>query len=554
MAKVMGDRTDKGQSFRSSPRTGKPSTWRREAVDAVCRQEAIVQAISPVNTGYVLDMQRKLYRWSHSNPKQTFDDLFNWVSDRRNLEEAWRKLAGNSGSKTPGVDGYTRRKVEERPGGVPAYLDEIREQLRKGTFVPRPVRQKLIPKPGKPGQFRPLGIPTLTDRLVQMALKNVLEPIFEADFYPTSFGFRPKRSVHDALATIIRNLNVTKAGPSKVAYVIEGDIKGCFDNIDHHLLMERVRKRVGDKKVLRLLLAFLKAGVMTEGAFRRSEMGTPQGGIISPLLANVMLTAIDEQYGRWTPSAHEASINAVQRRKLDRKKGRPTFFHVRYADDFVVLVTGTLEEAEAEKQRLAVFLRDSLRLELSPEKTLITPVEKGFTFLGHRVVVEPAKRTGRLLGKLFIPKDRLQRVRDRVKEITDRSTTSMSLEGLLRWRLNPLIRGWTNFYRYATGAYKEFKRLDVWTWRRIQQWLRKRHTNRTAIWVRKRFQRRLGNRRHWLENGMVLRLFVEGGTARFPVRGHSIMNGWEEAYQPGREFRMTGKVNASAERWGGLFW
>lgn len=513
-----------------------------------------MQTKNSVNTEYVLDMQRKLYRWSQSNPQQRFDDLFNWVCDPRNLEEAWRKLAGNTGSRTPGIDGTTRRKVEERPGGIPAYLESIREQLRNGTFAPSPVRQKLIPKPGKPGKFRPLGIPTLTDRLVQMALKNVLEPIFEADFSPTSYGFRPNRSVHDALATIQRNLNVTKAGPSKVAYVIEGDIKGCFDNIDHHLLMDRVRRRVGDKKVLRLVLAFLKAGVMAQGTFQRSEAGTPQGGIISPLLANVMLSALDERFGRWTPSAHQTPDSATQRRKLDRKKGRPTFFHVRYADDFVILVTGTLEETEAEKQRLAAFLRDNLHLELSAEKTLVTPVEEGITFLGHRVVVEPSKRTNQPLGKLFIPKDRLQRVRDRIKQLTDRSTTSMALGELLRYRLNPLIRGWTGFYRYATGASKEFRRLDAWVWRKIQRWLRKKHNTRTARWICRRYQRRIGNRRHWLEDDVVLRLFAEGGTARYPVRGFSIKNRWEEAYQPGRDDEKSGLAHARLDRWEGLFW
>ena len=155
-----------------------------------------------VNASFVLDMQRKLYRWSSDTPDRVFADLFNIVCDRRTLTEAWERLARNRGSRTPGTDRVTRRTVEGRPGGAAGFLDEIREALRSGTYRPEPVRQRLIPKPGKPGKFRPLGIPTLTDRLVQMALKLVLEPIFETDFYPTSYGFRKGRSTHDALVKI----------------------------------------------------------------------------------------------------------------------------------------------------------------------------------------------------------------------------------------------------------------------------------------------------------------------------------------------------------------
>ncbi|MCA7118291.1 MAG: hypothetical protein LGL72_02535 [Acidibrevibacterium sp.] len=153
-----------------------------------------------VNTEFILDMQRKLYRWSAADSEKKFADLFNIVCDRGTLAHAWQRLARNRGSNTPGTDRVTRKTVEERPDGVAGFLEDIRQDLRGGTYQPQPVRQRLIPKPGKPGKFRPLGIPTLKDRLVQMALKLVLEPIFEADFYPISYGFRPGRSTHDALA------------------------------------------------------------------------------------------------------------------------------------------------------------------------------------------------------------------------------------------------------------------------------------------------------------------------------------------------------------------
>ena len=492
-----------------------------------------------VNTGSVLDMQRKLYRWSTADPDKAFADLFNLVCDRRTLEAAWQRLAGNRGSQTPGTDGMTRHKVEERPGGAAEFLEDIREQLRCGTYRPEPVRQRLIPKPGRSGKVRPLGIPTLKDRLVQMALKLVLEPIFEADFHPTSYGFRKGRSTHDALAKIQRQLHPTAGGPSVYRYVIEGDIKGCFDAIDHHLLMERVRHRIKDRKVQRLILAFLKAGVMIEGTVRHPVTGTPQGGIISPMLANVYLAAIDERYGRWSLRPRERPQNAADRRHYDRQRGRPIFFMVRYADDFVVLVAGTQEEAEAEKQALARFLKQELRMELSMEKTKITAVEAGFDFLGYRVVQTRALRSGRPVGNLFIPKSKLKELRRTIKVKVKATPTGRSLAYLIN-TLNPIITGWRNYYRYATGACRDFNWLDWWMWQRVGRWLRKKH--RKASW--RRLHRRFTgvgprDRWRWSDGSIRLRLFREGGTRHFPHRGIRIPNGWNadpsEQFRPGAD-------------------
>lgn len=491
-----------------------------------------------VNTRLVLNMQRKLYRWSHADVDRVFDDLFNLVCDRRTLAVAWERLSRNRGSQTPGSDGMTRRKIEERPGGAAGYLDTIREELRRSTYRPEPVRLRLIPKPGKPGQYRPLGIPTLKDRLVQMALKLILEPIFEADFYPTSYGFRRGRSTHDALARIQKILHPTKHGPSEVTYAIEGDIKGCFDAIDHHVMMECVRRRIGDRKVLRLVHAFLKAGIMVEGTVRHPVTGTPQGGIISPLLANVYLSAIDERYGRWSIAPRERAQNATDRRYYDRRRGRPTFQMVRYADDFVILVSGSKEEAEAEKDALAEFLKQELRMELSMEKTLITEVGEGFEFLGYRVVQTRARLTGRLVGNLFIPKSKLQRLRDAIKARTTRSNLDRSLGNLI-YELNPKIRGWRNYYRYATRACHEFDGLDWWLGKRIVRWLQKKHpkTSRWALY--ERFYRGDAHRRYrrWGNGVVQLRKFREGATEHFPDRGIRIPNGWnadpEERFLPG---------------------
>ncbi len=480
-----------------------------------------------VNTAFVLDMQRKLNRWSDANAEQVFADVYNLVCDRRTLAHAWERLARNRGSQTPGTDGVKRRMVEERPGGVASYLNEIRQELREGTYRPEPVRQRLIPKAGRPGQFRPLGIPTLKDRLVQTALKLVLEPIFEADFYPTSFGFRRGRSTHDALALVQRSLHPVNHGPSKVRFVIEGDIKGCFDAIDHHLLMERVRRRIQDHKVLRLVLSFLKAGIMVEGSLQHPVTGTPQGGVLSPLLANIFLTAIDERYKRWTAAPREQLQTAAGRRHYDRRLGRPTFSIVRYADDFIILVTGTKDEATAERDALAGFLQKELRLELSKEKTLVTAVEEGFDFLGYRVVQAKALITGRLVGKLYIPRKKMQRLRDNIKARTTRSNTTQTLASLID-ELNPIIRGWRNYYRYATEACHQFHLLDWWMGARVYRWLCKKH--RTRNW--KTFQRRYRrptpgtHLRVWGEGTRQLARFGDGGTSHYRLHGSMIDSGW----------------------------
>jgi RNA-directed DNA polymerase len=233
-------------------------------------------------------MQVKLHRWAAADPGGRFDDLFNFVHDPATLIVAFDRVAGNAGSQTASVDGLTVADVEEQVG-VPGFLDDLRAQLKSGTFRPLPVRERKIPKPGGSGKVRSLGIPTVADRVVQAALKLVLEPIFEADFEPVSYGFRPMRRAHDAIAEIHHY------GTHGYRWVLDADIEACFDSIDHTALMDRVRMRVKDKRVLSLVKAFLKAGILTElGENTDTHTGTPQGGILSPLLANIALTVLDE--------------------------------------------------------------------------------------------------------------------------------------------------------------------------------------------------------------------------------------------------------------------
>lgn len=220
---------------------------------------------------WVSEMQAKLHRWAAADPGRRFDDVFNFVHDPATLVVAFARVAGNRGANTPGVDGLTAAGVEQRLG-VPGFLDDLRISLKEGPFRPLPVRERRIPKPGGSGKLRKLGIPTIADRVVQAALKLVLEPIFEADFLPVSYGFRPKRRAQDAIAEI------HMFGSRGYQWVLDADIEACFDSIDHTALMDRVRHRIKDKRALALVKAFLKAGVMTETGDREdSDTGTPQG-------------------------------------------------------------------------------------------------------------------------------------------------------------------------------------------------------------------------------------------------------------------------------------
>ncbi|MFF7987219.1 reverse transcriptase domain-containing protein [Streptomyces sp. NPDC007901] len=272
----------------------------------------------------VSEMQAKLHRWAVADCGRRFDDLFNFVHDPATLTVAFDRVAGNRGANTPGIDGLTAAAVEERIG-APGFLDDLRAQLKLGTFRPLPVRERKIPKPGGSGKVRRLGIPTIADRVVQAALKLVLEPIFEADFKPVSYGFRPKRRAQDAISEI------QFYGTHGYRWVLDADITACFDEIDHAALMDRVRARIKDKQVLALVKAFLKAGLLTElGEYQDTFTGTPQGGILSPLLANIALSVLDEHLHRaWEPGGE---LSTDYRRGRRRAQGLPSWRLVRYAD------------------------------------------------------------------------------------------------------------------------------------------------------------------------------------------------------------------------------
>ena len=479
--------------------------------------------------------QRKLYLRSWEEPSYVFESLWGLVTDLRNLRCAFARVASNRGRRTPGVDKVTVRQIVA--GDVDQLLDQLRQDLRSRSFRPSPVRRVLISKAGKPGKYRPLGIPTVADRVVQAAMKNIMEPIFEADFYPNSYGFRPCRGAHAALEHLRLLLmpkppNLPKADRSCMFQVaIEGDIKGCFDNISHHGLMERIRLKVNDRKLNRLVVAFLKAGVLSEGRFLRTETGSPQGGILSPLLANIALSVIEERYERHCWPRHQPTLmcdkkrirqRAYNARSRDRRKGKPVIIPVRYADDFLLLVSvpqgenrleRALDLALREKEKLARMLKDSLGLELSVEKTLITPVTRPLRFLGHHVRYQRHRYYG-WLSNAVIPKHRSQRLRETIKQILHRSTCRSSLGERLRL-INRMLRGWGSFYRYARGAKQVFSDLDRYVWMSVRHWLRKKHPRSNMHEINARYGWRTPARKSvWWRDGSVHLFRLE----LYPVR------------------------------------
>ena len=407
----------------------------------------------------VLAMQTKLHQWAISDPDRRFDDLYNLVYDPSFLVVAWDRVRSNKGARSAGVDGIAPRSIE--PGGG-EFLEGIRDDLKARRYTPSRVRERMIPKAS--GKLRRLGIATAADRVVQAVLKLVLEPIFEADFKPCSYGFRPRRRAQDAIAEI----HYLGTPARNYEWVFEADITACFDEISHSALQERVRRRVGDKRVLGLVKAFLGAGILSEdGLDRNTITGTPQGGILSPLLANIALSVLDEHFARkW-----EALGPDWQRAKR-RKAGVPAYRLVRYADDFVVMVGGTREHAEALWDETSKVLAP-IGLRLSEEKTRVCHIDEGFDFLGFRIQRRSWRgRTGKRAVYTYPSKKALASVMDKVRTIT-RRRKHRTLADLLRL-LNRVLRGWCNYFRHGVSA-QTFSYLDHFTWWRVVGWMRKRH-------------------------------------------------------------------------------
>ena len=395
----------------------------------------------------VRQLQRKLYLTAKKG-KRRFHALYDKIYRKEVLQEAWSRVRTNRG--VGGIDGIGIEEVEEY--GAEKLLTEIEQDLITGNYRPKPVLRVEIPK--SDGSKRPLGIPTIKDRIVQMATKIVIEPLFESDFKDCSYGFRPKRSAHQALEV------VRKACNNNGAYVIDADIKGYFNNINHDKLMKLVELRISDRKVLKLIRKWLKVGAMVNGRYEESTIGSPQGGVISPLLANIYLNYLDTV---WI------------------KHGNRYGKLVRYADDLVVICKNKKQCKNA--FNLLQKIMERLELELSPAKTKIVDMwdgEEGFDFLGmyHKRMTKTTREGKKYRCTGQIPSNKaMNKMRETVRRVVcRRSVLACDVEKLIK-ELNPIIRGWRNYYGIKT-ARKSLNKIDWYIIQSLTRWYNKKRQKR----------------------------------------------------------------------------
>ncbi len=439
----------------------------------------------------VADEMKHLHKLAIKDPSKRFVNLWKNLVSAKWLAQAWEQIRRNKGSQTAGIDEMTDEAIDLE------FIHKLTEKLRRGKYSPKPVRRVSIPKTN--GELRPLGIPTLEDRIVQQGLKMLLEPIFEADFRWSSHGFRQGMSCHTALRDVATHY-------SNSSWIIEGDIKGCFDNIPHGKLIEQISRRVADERIMQLCWKFLKAGYLEQWNYHRTYSGTPQGGIISPLFANIFLHQLDEFLedelsanifqskkdinARRNPECRKLENKiTVLRKKLradgeidrrsliqeirdlerqrrpipyfDKDKRHPgKLWYTRYADDFVVMVAGNKEETESIREQVRTRLAQ-IGLTLSEEKTKLTHWSKPIQFLGYQIQGKARAKGVGLKAVLSIPREKQQQITERIQTVCGYyhipEVDVMTQVGLM-------FRGWSNYYKYANQPQRVFNKIGSLTW------------------------------------------------------------------------------------------
>jgi RNA-directed DNA polymerase len=395
----------------------------------------------------IRELQRKLYQKAKQEKEYRFYLLYDKVYRLDILNHAYNLVKANKGA--PGIDGETFESIEKNEGEVEGYLKDVAGTLKRKEYKPNPVRRVYIPKAD--GGKRPLGIPTIRDRVVQMAVKIVIEPIFEADFQDNSYGFRPKRSAHQAVDDVKEHLDQGKMK------VIDADISKYFDTIPHDKLMQRVAKRIVDKNILKLIRMWLKAPIVEEHGdgkkeYKGNDKGTPQGGVISPLLANIYLNVLDTLW----------KVKQVQERVGARL--------VRYADDCVVLCKGNTERV---LKGMKTVLGD-LGLTLNEVKTKVVDAQQeNFTFLGFSISLKRGRKSGRLFPLVEPSKKAMKHIRSEIKQLTTEQYSAIPTEVVIQ-RVNEVVRGWVGYFYYGncSTAMSYLRRYLV---QRMRIYLRRKH-------------------------------------------------------------------------------